>query len=263
MVAVHATAGHSDTHQGIEIRRIFLRDAVDALREGFEDFMRRPSHYAFLVVVYPVIGLGLLVWASRGNALHLIYPLVTGFALLGPFAAIGLYEISRRLEEGRDASWSYAFEVLNSPALPAIMRLGILLVGVFVLWLMTAQAIYAWTFGDADYASFGALVGAALSSPAGWMLIILGNGAGALFALLVLCTTVVSFPLILDRNVDVRTAIQASTDAVSYSPAPMIGWGVMVAGLLFLGALPGLVGLIVVLPVLGHATWHLYRKVVA
>lgn len=262
MAALHAAVGHPELHHGIEVRHISMREATDALREGLADFRRKPSHYAFLVVVYPVIGLALFTWATRGNALQLIYPLVTGFALLGPLAAIGLYEISRRLEQGRDASWEHAFEVLRSPAFPAILRLGALLLAIFVAWLMSAQAIYALTLGNVEYQSLGALLRAALTTPGGWALIVLGNGVGALFALLVLCTTVISFPLMLDRKVGVATAIRASTDAVSYSPSTMIGWGVLVAGLLFLGALPGLVGLIVVLPVLGHATWHLYRKVV-
>ena len=263
MAALHAAAGRPAVYHGLAIRRVSLRDTTDALREGMADFMRKPSHYAFLVVVYPVIGLALFTWAARGNALHLVYPLVGGFALLGPFAALGLYEISRRLEEGRDASWTHALEVLRSPAFPAILRLGAFLLGVFALWLMSAQAIFGLTLGNREFESLGALARAVVGSPQGWALIVVGNGVGILFAFLVLCTTVVAFPLLLDRNVSATAAMRASADAVAANPGPMVAWGLMVAGLLFAGALPGLIGLIVVLPVLGHATWHLYRNVIA
>lgn len=262
MTAFHVLAGGQETSEPIGIRKISTGDLLDSLRRGFADFMAKPSHYAFVVVIYPIIGFALFIWVSQGNALQLIYPLVTGFALLGPFAALGLYEISRRLEAGMDASWHHAFEVLRSPALPSIAAVGTLLLAIFVAWMMTAQLIYELTLGTTEHESLGALLAEAFGTSRGLALIFVGNIVGALFALLVLCTTVVAFPLLLDRDVGALAAVVASARAVRRNPGPMILWGVLVGGLLFAGALPFLVGLIVVLPVLGHATWHLYRKVV-
>lgn len=255
-------AGTGDSLAPPRIRRIGVADVVDALRRGFEDFWEKPSHYVFLCLIYPVGGLFLITWASGGNALHIIYPLLSGFALLGPLAAIGLYEISRRREQNLDTSWLHALEVKDSPAIPAIVAVGLMLVVLFVAWLFTAQALYAWLYGPDGPATLPAFLLDVLTTPRGWALIILGNAIGFLFALVVLSTTVVAFPLLLDRNVSALTAIQTSAMAVLTNPVPMLLWGLIVAGALLAGSLPLLVGLAIVLPVLGHSTWHLYRKVV-
>ena len=255
------TAGTAQS-QAIEVRVIKLSDVFDALKSGWNDFVQKPSHYAFIVLVYPVIGFGLFFWASRGDALQLIYPLISGFALIGPIAALGLYEISRRQERNQEASWKDAFAVVRSPAIPSIIAAGVGLLILFLLWIYTAEFIYAATFGDAEYSSIGAFVNDVLTTGRGWELIIFGNAAGFIFAVITLCTTVVTFPLLLDKDVGTIAAVKTSLRAVQTNPVPLFGWGLIVAALLVLGALPGLVGLIVVLPVLGHATWHIYRKLV-
>ena len=246
----------------IEVRRIEVADVLDALRAGLDDFMARPSHYAFVVVVYPVIGLAMFAWVARGSALHLIYPLVSGFALLGPVAALGLYEISRRRERGLDTAWSHAFAVTGSPAIPAIAAVGLWLLVLFGAWILVAGLIYDATFGGVAQTSLRGLAADVLTTPSGWMMLLVGNAVGFLFALLALCTTVVAFPLLLDREVGAIAAVRTSARAVARSPGPLMVWGLIVAGSMFLGAVPALIGLIVVLPVLGHATWHIYRKVV-
>jgi uncharacterized membrane protein len=246
----------------IELRQIAIRDVFDALRMGLQDFLEKPSHYVLAVILYPVIGLALFLWASHGNALHLIYPMVGGFTLIGPIAALGLYEISRRREAGRDASWRHAFAVLLSPAIPSITAMGVWLLVLFLGWIRVAAAIFDATFGGVAYAEFGSLLDDVLTTRRGLTLVVLGNLAGLMFALVTLCTTVIAFPLLLDRDVGALAAALASACAVARNPVPLMTWGLIVAGLMFLGALPALVGLIVVLPVLGHATWHLYRKLV-
>ena len=262
MATFHVMAGAGETIERPEVRRIHVSDVWDALRAGFGDFWEKPSHIVFLAVIYPVVGVFLAAWTAGQNAFWLLYPLMSGFALLGPVAAIGLYEISRRRELGLDTSWTHAFEVRNSPALPAIVAVGVLLVALFIAWLLVAQGLYAWLFGLEPPASLGSFIDDVLTTWHGWALIVLGNGIGFLFAVVALSVSVVSFPLLLDRDVGAVCAIQTSVRTVMPNPVPMAVWGLIVAGLLVLGSIPLFAGLAVVLPILGHATWHVYRRTV-
>ncbi len=245
-----------------DVRQITTSDVMDALRLGLADFWEKPSHYVFLCLIYPIVGAVLLTWTSGGNVVQLIYPLLTGFALLGPIAGIGLYEISRRREKGLDTSWHHALEVRRSPAIPAIMAVALLLLALFVAWMLAAQTIYTALFGSGTPESILGFIGDVLTTQRGWTLIVLGNAVGFVFALIVLCTTVIAFPLLLDRNVGAFSAIQTSIRVVQANPVPMLFWGFIVAVALLIGTIPLLVGLAIVIPVLGHTTWHLYRKVV-
>jgi len=244
------------------IRKITFSDVTAALGKGMSDFWQRPSHYIFLFILYPVLGFAIGIWSSGGNAFQLLYPVATGFALLGPVAALGLYELSRRHETGEDDHPRHAFEVLRSPALPQILTVGLMLAALFVAWLAAAQAIYRGFYGDGVPADFWAWMVEVLTTPRGWGLILAGNAVGLIFALVVLATSVVAFPMLVDRGGSAGAAIRTSIRAVRTNPAQMLFWGVIVVGALILGAIPLLVGLAVVLPVLGHATWHLYRAVV-
>jgi uncharacterized membrane protein len=244
------------------VRRITISDLGDALRLGFEDFWARPSHYVFLCLIYPIVGLILTRWSTGGNAIYLVYPLMYGFALHGPLAAIGLYEISRRREVGLDSAWRLAFDVRHSAALPSIMVIGAMLVALFLVWLFTAQSIYTSLFGAQPPASIGGFLRDVLTTSRGWTLIVVGNAVGLVFAVIVLATTVIAFPLLLDRDVGAVAAIETSVRAVMTNPLQMAAWGLIVAVLLVIGSIPLFAGLAVVMPVLGHATWHLYRKVI-
>lgn len=262
-MSFHVYAGAADTREHVGIRRIGLADLLDALRRGLDDFMVRPSHVAFIVIIYPLVGVLLAAWtSSTASALPMLFPLASGFALLGPFAALGLYEISRRREKGMDTSWKRALDVRHSPALPSIAAIGIMLFAIFIAWLLVAQTLYTQAFGDTPPASLSAFVNDIFATEGGIWLLLTGNIVGLVFAVIVLCTTVIAFPLLLDRDVGAYEAIHASIRAVLTNPLEMAAWGVIVAALLALGSVPVFAGLIVVLPVLGHATWHLYRKVV-
>jgi uncharacterized membrane protein len=258
---------HAGLHAGEEalpsIRRIELSDLGDALAKGLDDFAAYRTDVIFLCAIYPIVGLILARLAFGYDMLPLLFPLASGFALIGPFAAVGLYEISRERERGGSVTWSDAFAVLHSPSLGAIVVLGLLLMAIFTLWLCAAMAIYTLTLGPEPPASIASFARAVFTTDRGWALIILGVGIGFLFALLVLAISVVSFPLLLDREVGLRTAVATSMRAVMTNPGPMAIWGLIVAGGLVAGSIPLFVGLIIVMPVLGHATWHLYRKVVA
>lgn len=244
------------------IHTIRLADLYDALRLGWEDFKAVPSHAIMLCVIYPVLGLVLARMVHGYSVLPLLFPLAAGFALIGPFAALGLYELSRRRERGEEASAWQAIEVLRSPSFGAMLGLGVLLLTIFVVWVATAQAIYVSLFGHAPAAGIPNFLTKILTTPEGWQLIIVGCGVGFLFAVVALCVSVVSFPMMLDRHASAADAMTTSLRAVARNPVPMAAWGLIVALLLVLGSLPAFLGLAVVIPLLGHATWHLYRKLV-
>jgi len=246
------------------VRRISTTDIYYALRRGVDDFTAVPSHAVFLCVIYPLLGI-LLIGLTLGHSLSLLplaFPIAAGFALVGPLAAIGLYELSRRREAGLDSSTSHALDVLHSPSLGAIIALGVLLMGLFLIWLVVAEALYIAIFGYSAPASIAQFVHDVLTTPPGWTLIVVGTGIGFLFAALVLSISAISFPLLLDRDVGAAVAVYTSLRVIATNPVPMALWGLIVAALLVIGSIPFFVGLTVVMPVLGHATWHLYRRTV-
>lgn len=244
------------------IRKIVAADLRDALARGFADFDAQPSHLIFLCLIYPVVSLILARLTFGYETLPLFFPLLAGFTLVGPLAATGLYELSRRREQGLDFSWWHVFDVLRSPSIRAIVTLGVVLAAIFVAWLAAAQAIFVLVFGNWVPTSIAEFALQVFTTSSGWTLIIVGCGVGFLFALVVFTISVVSIPLLLDRKVGAVTAIRTSAKAVLANPGTMTVWGLIVAGALVIGSLPLFVGLAVVLPVLGHATWHLYCKVV-
>lgn len=244
------------------VRSIGLADLRSALAKGLADFRAMPTHVIFLSLIYPVIGLILFRAVFGYDLIPLLYPLAAGFPLIGPFAAIGLYELSRRREQGLDTSWKHAFDVIHSPSLWPICLLGGLLLVIFTVWVATANALYEARFGDYEPTTLRAFLRSVLFTPQGQDLIVVGNLVGFLFAALAFALSVVSFPLLLDRNVGVVAAIITSIRTILRNPVVMVVWGIFIAGLLVLGSLPFFLGLAIVVPVLGHSTWHLYRRVI-
>lgn len=245
-----------------QLRRIGVRDIGAALRKGYEDFSDYRSDIIFVGVIYAVAGLVLSRLAVGLNVLPMLFPLASGFALIGPFAAVGLYEMSKRREQGAHVSWANAFGVVREPGFATIAMLGLIQVAIFLLWLLAAWLIYWFTLGPALPVSVASFVDAVFTTPAGWTMIGVGIGVGFLFALLAMVVGTFSFPLVIDRDVGLDTAISTSFGAIIANPGPMALWGAIVAATLVLGSIPLFTGLIVVLPVLGHATWHLYRRMV-
>ncbi|HEX5957911.1 MAG TPA: DUF2189 domain-containing protein [Hyphomicrobiaceae bacterium] len=245
------------------VRSITPMDLWDVLAKGVDDFRAMPTHAIFLSLIYPLAGLAVAYWTFGFNIVPLLYPLLAGFALIGPFAAVGLYELSRRREMGLDTSGRHAFDILHSPSLWSILALGLLLLALFGVWLGVAHGLYVSLFGvDERPITLVELWRRITTTPEGHRLLWTGNLVGALFALTSFALSVISFPLLLDRNVGMATAIVTSVRAILRNPLTMALWGLIVAVGLALGSLPFLFGLAVVMPILGHATWHLYRTVV-
>ncbi|SMF18152.1 Uncharacterized membrane protein [Tistlia consotensis] len=245
----------------LTVARIGAADLREALRKGFIDFAANRSDVLLLCLIYPFAGIALAYAATGQGLVPMIFPLISGFALLGPIAGIGLYEMSRRREQGHPVNAGTPLGVLHSPAFGRIVTLALLLFAVFLAWLVAAYVIYLLTLGPEPPASIRGFAGDTLTTAAGWAMIVVGLGIGGLFAVLALAVGAFSFPLLLDRNVTVWLAMEMSVQAVLRNPGTLALWGLIVAAGLLLGSIPLLAGLIVVLPVLGHATWHLYRRV--
>ena len=264
MTSFHVIAGGAEAPVYPVVRKIGFADIGKALAKGFDDFRAMPSHLVFLALVYLVIGIFLYPSTSGQNALPLLFPILAGYALIGPVAAIGLYEVSRRREQGLPHSWSYSFAVLRSPALPSILAVGFVLMAIFLLWLASAQALYQSLFGvfwaPHSYSQFFDEI---RTTHAGHMLIAFGVAIGFVYAVAAFSIGVISFPLMLDRDVGAAVAILTSVRSVLANPVVMAAWAFLVAAALIFGFATLFVGLAVVTPILGHATWHLYRRVIA
>lgn len=244
------------------VHKIALVDLKDALVKGFADFNAMPTHLIFLCLIYPIVTLVFARVYAGYDVLWLVFPLLAGYTLVGPVLAVGMYELSRRREGGLDCSRWHLFSVLRSPSVRAIATLGVILMVVYFAWLAAAWGIYVRVFGAATPGSLTEFASQVLTTPSGWTLIAVGSGVGLVSAIAVLSLSVVSFPMLLDRDVGVWTAVVTSINAVLANPIVMVIWGLIVAYALLMGSLPFFVGLAVVLPVLGHATWHMYRAVV-
>lgn len=264
--AIRTTAGTAEAFGAAtvteppDVRTIHLSDLRASLAEGIDDFRAHPTHYVFLCAIYPVVGLLLWYFAVGYNVLHLVFPLIAGFALLGPLAGCGLYEISRRRERGERVSWLDALGVFGRPSIAGIIALGVGFLLMFVFWMAIADLLYRLLLPPPG--SAGNFLSLVFATGHGWLLIVFGNLIGFLFAVAALALGVFSFPMMVDRNVSVETAVLTSLRAAAANPGVIAVWGLIVAFLLVLGSIPVLVGLAIVLPILSHATWHLYRRTV-
>lgn len=244
------------------VRRIRAADVVDALGCGLRDFQARPFYGLLFGALYAAGGIVIVLSVTALGMVYLAYPLAAGFALLGPFVAIGLYEVSRQREAGHPPSLARIWTAMRSRG--EIGWMAFVTLFVFIIWMYQARLLVALFLGlNASFPSIQQFITIVLTTSEGLMFLMIGNLIGAALSLILFSLTVVSFPLLLDRDVDFITAMITSVRAVVTSPGPMIGWAAIVVVLLIVSALPFFLGLLVTLPVLGHTTWHLYRRVIA
>ena len=252
------------------VRQIGMSDIRASLRDGWRDFEEKRGDILVVGFLYPLLGLLVAAMALNDRFVPLAFPLCAGLSLLGPAVAVGFYELARRRERGEDSNWSHFLDGFRRNG-ASIALATLVLAAIFVLWLAAAWLLYTQAFGDGYMMwSFSHLNQITLpdflshlfTTREGWSLILLGNLVGAGFAIAVLALSVVTFPMLVDRPVDVGTAFGMSLRAFAANWKSLIGWGVIVGALLVLGAIPAFIGLAVVLPVLGYATWHLYTRMI-
>ncbi|ADZ72069.1 DUF2189 domain-containing protein [Polymorphum gilvum] len=245
------------------VNAIGITDIVDALAAGLRDFRRAPQFGLFFGAIYAGGGLLIILTASAFQMSYLSYPLAAGFALIGPFIAVGLYEVSRRLEAGETLSWPSVLGVVWAQRGREISWMAFVVLFVLIMWMYQVRLLLALFLGFQSFATFGEFVSEVVSTPEGLMFLLVGHVVGAILSVILFSLTVISFPLLMDRDRDFITAMITSVRAVVTSPLPMVGWAIVVTVTLIISMMPAFMGLLVTLPVLGHTTWHLYRRCVA
>ena len=262
MATTTYSLAHPRVVPAVQIRRMTLEDIRFAMRAGWADYCDKRGELIFLGLIYPLVGLVAAFAAFRQDLLPLLFPLAAGLSLMGPALASGFYELARRRETGEDSRWLHAFDLFSDRRFWPILMLTALVAVLFAAWMGCAWAIYALTLG-ANRATPGAdFLQRLFTTAAGWEMMIAGDLVGLLFATIVLAVSAVSFPMLVDGKVGALTAAETSLRAALANPRVFAVWGLTVAVLLVLGSLPLFVGLALVLPTLGYATWHLYRRAV-
>lgn len=244
------------------IRTISRHDVVEALAAGLRDFQAAPLYGLFFGGIYALGGIVIVMSAASWGLAYLAYPLAAGFALIGPFVAVGLYEVSRRREAGEPLGWGAVLRAVTAQGKRELGWMAFVTVFLFIMWMYQVRLLLALFFGFQPITSAG-FMEQLFGTPEGWLFLAIGHADGAILSLVLFSLTVVSFPLLMERDVDFITAMITSVRSVTRNPIPMIGWAAVVVALLVLAIAPAFLGLFVVLPVLGHTTWHLYRRLVA
>lgn len=244
------------------VRRITIADIAEAFGQGLRDFQALPLYGLAFGALYAAGGIIIVLCLTAFSMVYLAYPLAAGFALIGPFVAIGLYELSRRRETGQPISLGAIWSAVRSRS--EIGWMAFVTLFFFVIWMYQVRLLIALLLGlNASFSSLKEFMTLVLTTNEGLLFLAIGNLDGAALSLILFSLSVVSFPLLLDREVDFVTAMVTSVRAVVASPVPMIGWAAIIVVLLIVSALPYFLGLLVTVPVLGHTTWHLYRRIVA
>jgi len=245
-----------------KVRAVTFGDLRDVLRLGWADYRKAPMYGLFFAAVYATGGIILVAAVTAWDMRWLSYPLVIGFALIGPFIAPGLYEVSRRLEAGKELSWDKILGVVWDQHRRELGWMAFVMLFVFWVWMYQARTLFAVFFGFKGFATYDGFMEAVFTTTNGWTFLLVGHVVGAIISMILFSLTVVSCPLLLEREVDFITAMITSIRAVLKSPVVMGCWGLFVVVSVVLSAIPAFLGLLVVLPVLGHATWHLYHRAV-
>ncbi|MBT1159020.1 DUF2189 domain-containing protein [Aminobacter anthyllidis] len=245
-----------------EIRALTVDDIRQSLSKGAADFANCPIIGLVIALVFVVIGLAITTSLLVLHKPWLIYPFAIGFPLVGPFAAVGLYEVSRRLEAGQVPTPGEVLKVIWAQRRREVSWMAFVMLFVFWVWMYQIRLLMALILGRMSYATLDRFADLVLTTPEGWIFLGLGHVEGAALALVLFSITVISIPMLLDREVDFITAMLTSIRTVLASPLVMLGWGLVVTLMVLAACVPFFLGLLVALPVLGHATWHLYRRAV-
>lgn len=243
------------------IGRMALSDIPAVLKAGWRDFARAPLHGLFFASFFVAGGLAIWFQLDRIERSYSIIPLAFGFPLLAPFLAMGLYDVSRRLEQGRELPLAGVLRVIYRQKDRQCPSMAAVIIVIFLFWVFIAHMIFALFLGYMPMMNISTDLAATILTSNGISMLVFGTAVGAAHAFVLFAITVMGLPLLLDREIDFITAMITSFQTVTTNLLPMLVWGLVIAALMVLAMLPAFLGLFVVLPVLGHATWHLYRRV--
>jgi uncharacterized membrane protein len=259
--AAHGRAPGAGKAPELEIRTIEIADVIECIEKGVRDFARAPKYGLFFGAVYAIGGL-LIIWTAFAlDYPYLAYPLIMGFALFAPFGAAGTYEISRRLENREPLSWAAVLGAVWNRAGMELGWLALVSLFTFIIWLYFAFFLFLMFYG-AQTPALSQLFAHIFTTGYGMTFLLVGNALGAIIALFVFSFTAISPPPIVDREVDFVTALMTSVRAVVANPRPMLAWAIVIGADLVISFVTLFVALLVIFPVLGHTTWHLYRRLV-
>ncbi|MCB1471780.1 MAG: DUF2189 domain-containing protein [Rhodobiaceae bacterium] len=245
-----------------KVRSFTFAEVVAAAGRGMQDFRSAGLTSALFGIAYAIGGIIVILTAAWSDLTWISYPLATGFALIGPFAAVGLYDISRRLEAGTPLRLSEIMGVVWAQHRREIGWMAFVVLFVFTAWMYQVRLLLALFIGFEPIASYADFFHALFTTPNGLIFLAVGHVVGAILAVILFSLSVISFPILLDRDIDFITAMITSVQTVVKNPLPMLGWAFVVVMLLIAASLPMFLGLVVVLPILGHATWHIYRMAI-
>ena len=246
----------------VTIAALTVDDLKRALAQGWSDFRAAPMFGLFFGGVFAFGGLlivqSLFVWDMS----WMIYPVMIGFPLIGPFAATGLYEVSRRLASGQPLAWNEVLSVVRHQSGREMAWMAFVMLFIFWMWMYQVRLLIALFLGRLSFGTLDRFAEVVITTPEGIMFLLVGHIIGAVLSLVLFSVTVIAIPMLLERNVDFVTAMVTSVQTVFASPVVMLGWGVIVTLAVIAAMIPAFLGLLVVLPVLGHATWHIYKRAV-
>lgn len=245
-----------------EVRALSAADLSACLKKGLKDFKSEPLFGLVFGSVFALAGIAIVLSVTAWEMPWMIYPFAIGFPLVGPFAAVGLYEVSRRIDQGKPVTWTGILSVIWAQRRRELAWMAFVMLFVFWIWMYQVRLLIALVLGRMSFSTLEKFMSIVLTTPEGWMFLAVGHVVGAILALALFSITVISIPLLLEREIDVVSAMITSVKAVLASPVPMLGWGVFVTLAMIAGSAPVFLGIVFVLPVLGHATWHIYRAAV-
>lgn len=245
------------------VNTITFTDITDAIAAGLRDFQRAPIFGLTFGLLYCLGGIATVLCFSALDMPYLSYPIAAGFAIAGPLVAIGLYEVSRMIERGEALTWSGVIGTVLRQSGKEIGWMSFVVLFVLMMWMYQVRLLLALFLSNDTMGTMREFLNVVLTTPQGWTFLAVGHVIGAVLSLVMFSLTVISFPILLDRNVDFITAMITSVRSVMINPVPMVLWAAIIVALLIAASIPFFVGLVIVLPILGHTSWHLYRKLVA
>ncbi|MEP2029183.1 MAG: DUF2189 domain-containing protein [Paracoccaceae bacterium] len=246
-----------------KVNKVTVEDITASLKAGFHDFLAHPFMSGFFGLFYAVFGIlfvWCLVWLGK---IWMIIPAIVAFPLVGPFAAAGLYEMSRRAQRGESFGWSEILTVVADQRNREMGWMAFVTLFIFWVWIYQVRLLLAIILQDASFSDFDGFLNTVFFTPEGWTFLLVGTCIGALISAALFSVTVIAMPMLLDRETNFVSAMTTSVRVVTENPVVMLAWATIISVTMLLSLVPAFLGLIVTLPVLGHTTWHLYQRAVS